>query len=260
MTSAAFFDLDNTLVRGSSLFFLARQLVREGIISRQDMLRFAWFELRFVMTRTENRAHRDLVTSRALSIVAGYTTQEVTRVISSTTSRLLDQRLVPSIVAELREHQRVGRPTFLITASPVELAADLAAKLGMTGAIATTPEILNGVYTGRLVGEPMHGQRKAAAVLDLAKQHHIDLESSFAYSDSQNDVPLLSSVGQAAVVHANGKLCRIARSRGWKVLSARRRLHTYLNRRSATRAQLRSQLEVYGVDPRLVEPMLKIAS
>lgn len=260
MTSAAFFDLDNTLVRGSSLFFLARQLVREGIVSRMEMLRFAWFELRFVLTRSENRSHRDVVTSKALAIVAGYTTQEVSRVISRVTTRLLDQRLVPSIISELREHQRLGRPTFLITASPIELAADLASKLGMTGAIATTPETVNGVYTGRLLGEPMHGQRKASAVLALAERYQLDLGTSFAYSDSQNDLPLLSCVGQAAVVHANRRLCRLARSRGWQVLSARRGWRTLGSPGLAASTQLQHRMEFFPAQPELVEPSLRIAS
>lgn len=260
MTSAAFFDLDNTLVRGSSLFFLARQLVREGIVSRKEIVRFAWFEIRFVLTRSENRSHRDVVTSKALAIVAGYTTQEVSRVISRATTRLLNQRLVPSIVAELREHQRLGRPTFLITASPVELAADLASKLGMTGAIATTPEIVNGVYTGRLVGEPMHGQRKASAVLELAQRHQLDLGMSFAYSDSQNDVPLLSCVGHSAVVHANRRLCRLARSRGWKVLPAGRGWRDFGDQAFAAPAPLQHEMGFHVPDPELAEPALRIAS
>lgn len=218
MGTAAFFDLDNTIVRGSSMYFLARQLVREGIVTRRMLVRFAWMEARFVATRREHSGDRARVTASALALVKGRGIDEVDGLCRRAASRMLHKRLMGPTLRRLRDHQMRGDETWLVTASPVEMARVVAELLGMTGAIATTPAIDDGRYTGELSGAPMHGARKAETIVRIARERGLNLAFASAYSDSQNDVPMLTLVGDAAVVNANRRFQRIARERGWRVL------------------------------------------
>mgnify|MGYP006288770893 FL=1 len=111
---------------------------------------------------------------------------------------------------------------WLVSAGPIELAEIIAQRLGLTGAIATVSEIIHGEYTGHLKSEPMHGPQKAIAIRELAEQRGIDLEHSFAYSDSKNDVPLLSAVGNPIAINPDSELRDIAIRSGWPVHDFRR--------------------------------------
>lgn len=218
MTTVAFFDLDNTLVHGSSLFRVARLLMAEGLLKRRTVTGFALMEARFVIARTESREHRDRIVSDALTLVRGRRAADLSAICHRAAEQLLTKRSVRATVHALREHQRSGAETWLVTASPMEVAEVIAAKLGMTGALATTPEVVEGVYTGHLSGALMHGARKADAIRELAADRGLDLEHAIAYSDSENDLPMLSLTGRAVVVNANRRLRRIARAREWQVL------------------------------------------
>jgi phosphoserine phosphatase len=114
-------------------------------------------------------------------------------------------------------HLDAGQRVWLVTATPVELAAIIARRLGLTGALGTVSEVADGIYTGRLVGEPLHGPAKAEAVLALADREGLDLSRCTAYSDSVNDVPMLSAVGTAVAINPDSNLKREARARGWQV-------------------------------------------
>jgi HAD superfamily hydrolase (TIGR01490 family) len=114
-------------------------------------------------------------------------------------------------------HLDAGQRVWLVTATPVELAAIIARRLGLTGALGTVAEVEDGVYTGRLVGEPLHGPAKAEAVLALAERERLDLSRCTAYSDSFNDVPMLSAVGTGVAINPDSDLKREARARGWQV-------------------------------------------
>jgi len=218
MQQVAFFDLDNTMVHGSSLFHVARRLVSDGLLSRRRVAGFAFMEARFVIARTESRCDRARITGEALQLVSGRTADEVSRVCDSAAERLIATRTVRATVEALRRHQAVGAETWLVTASPIELAGSVARLLGMTGALATVPEIVDGRYTGRLRSGLMHGARKADAIRELAATRSLDLANGYAYSDSENDLPMLSLTGHAAVVNANRRLRSLARMRGWEIL------------------------------------------
>ncbi|HEV2087290.1 MAG TPA: HAD family phosphatase, partial [Cryptosporangiaceae bacterium] len=115
------------------------------------------------------------------------------------------------------KHLDAGQRVWLVTATPVELAQVIARRLDLTGALGTVAEVEGGRYTGRLVGEPLHGPAKAEAVLALAGREHLDLARCTAYSDSCNDVPMLSAVGTAVAINPDNALRRVARERGWDV-------------------------------------------
>jgi phosphoserine phosphatase len=106
---------------------------------------------------------------------------------------------------------------WLVTATPVEVASVIADRLGLTGALGTVAESHDGVYTGRLVGEILHGEAKAEAVRALARREGLDLDRCAAYSDSANDVPMLSLVGQPTAVNPDARLRAYARKHGWAV-------------------------------------------
>ncbi|MHB0929550.1 MAG: HAD family hydrolase [Candidatus Nanopelagicales bacterium] len=220
MKQVAFFDLDNTMVRGSSLFYFARQLMAEGLLRRRTVACFAILEARFVLRRRESAEDRDRVAANALAMVRGHSAMEINALCTRIAERLMGERLVPATLQALRKHQAQGAETWLVTASPIELADAIAAGLGMTGAIATRPDIVDGRYSGTLNHGIMHGPRKAAAIVGLALDRGLDLAGAFAYSDSENDVPMLSLTGHAGVVNANRRLRRIARARGWSILPA----------------------------------------
>jgi len=218
MTTAAFFDLDNTVIRGSSLFHFARRLTGNGVLSRRDLVRFAMREFRYVWSKTESKSTTCFVSNRALTLIAGFSALEMENICKRIVPEFLNQVLIPETVERMRRHQEAGVETWLVTASPIEMAAPIAKSLGMSGVIATIPEIRDGIYTGFLTGAIMRGPMKAEAIRRLALERGIDLEASFAYSDSINDLPLLSMMGRPAVVNANMELQRIAKKNGWELI------------------------------------------
>ena len=130
---------------------------------------------------------------------------------------LMADRIWAGTRALAQQHLDAGQRVWLVTATPVELASIIAHRLGLTGALGTVSEVVDGKYTGRLVGELMHGPAKAEAVLALAEREGLDLTRCTAYSDSANDLPMLSLTGTAVAVNPDTELRAIARARGWTI-------------------------------------------
>jgi HAD superfamily hydrolase (TIGR01490 family) len=225
---AAFFDVDRTLIPGSSLFLMARGLYERDMFRVRDMLRFAWgqamFRLRGEQQRGMNRSRES-----TLDFVAGRSQREL----MSWGREIAEEQIIPRVYSDIVQvidgHRERGDLTFLVTAAPIELAETLARHLNMTGAIATVSEVDDeGFYTGRLVGEVMHGPEKAKAVAERAATLGIDLQECAAYSDSMNDLPLLESVGYPHAVNPEAELKRIAFSRGWPIHELRTRRRALL--------------------------------
>lgn len=223
MRSGAFFDLDNTLVRGSSLFHFGRYLVTRGQLPRRELLRFARAEAQLAVRRTEPEGGPSAIAERVLALASGRSADDVRALAAEFTERHLPGRLVLPVLAELRTFQEVGLPTVLVTASPVDLADAIALRLGMTSAIGTVAEVVGGRYSGRLVGGINHGAAKIVGAVACADRLGIDLTRSWAYSDSINDLPLLGSVGIPIVVNPNRQLAAVAAKNGWRVIDASRR-------------------------------------
>ena len=191
---AAFFDVDNTIIRGASSFHLAVGLYRRGFFRRADLVRFAVHQIRY-LTFGENRQQIDEVRSRALEIMHGRSVAELVAIAEDVYDEVLSLRIFPGTQRLLDQHIRAGHEVWLVTATPVEIAEIIARRLGTTGGLGTIAEHTDGFYTGRLVGDLLHGEAKAAAVRTLAEKEGLDLSRSFAYGDSLNDVPILSEVG-----------------------------------------------------------------
>ncbi|MFP5335368.1 MAG: HAD family hydrolase [Actinomycetes bacterium] len=220
-TAAAFFDVDNTVVRGASIFHLARGLYRRRFFRFRDIARFGWQQTLFVV-RGENLTHVADIRERALAIVAGHSVAELAAIGEEVYDEVIADKVWPGTHDLARAHLAAGQRVWLVTATPIEVASVIARRLGLTGALGTVAEHEDGVYTGRLVGEPLHGPAKAEAVRALAEAEGLDLARCSAYSDSANDIPLLSVVGHPVVVNPDRRLRAHARARGWEVRDYRR--------------------------------------
>ncbi|HET9655585.1 MAG TPA: HAD-IB family hydrolase, partial [Kineosporiaceae bacterium] len=214
--AAAFFDVDNTVMRGASIFHLARGLYRRRFFTLRDIGRFAWEQARFLAVG-ENLEHVEQVQARALSFVAGHSVAELRSVGEEIFDEIMADKIWPGTHALARMHLDAGQRVWLVTATPVEVAEVIAERLGLTGALGTVAEHVDGVYTGRLVGQPMHGAAKAEAVRALAELEGLDLTRCAAYSDSANDIPLLSLVGHPCAINPDARLRRRAHAEGWRI-------------------------------------------
>ncbi|MCR6704360.1 MAG: HAD-IB family hydrolase [Cellulomonas sp.] len=221
---AAFFDVDNTIVRGASAFHLAVGLYRRGFFRPWDLVRFAGHQLRYRMLG-ENRRQIDRLRGEALTIMRGHSVAEVTAIAEDVYDEVLHLRIYPGTRALLDAHRAAGVPVWFVTASPREIAELLARRLGATGALCTVADEVDGFYTGRLVGDLLHGEAKARAVRELADRAGLDLAQSFAYGDSTNDVPLLSTVGHPCAINPDRRLRRRATELGWPMRDFRPARH-----------------------------------
>ncbi|GAB3118601.1 HAD family hydrolase [Glaciibacter psychrotolerans] len=213
----AFFDVDNTLMRGASLYYVGVGAWRRQFITLRDILSFGWKQARFVAVG-ENRAHLDSVRERALEIVVGHRRDELIRLSHEIFDTRLTQRLWPETVEVAQKHLATGREVWLISATAQEVADVIAERLGFTGALGTVLESVEGVFTGALIGSVMHGEQKAHAAQVRAEASGVDLADCWAYSDSHNDIPLLNLVGNPVVVNPDATLGRYAEARDWPVM------------------------------------------
>ena len=221
--SAAFFDVDNTMMRGSSLFHVAAGLAQHNFFTGRQIWGFGVKQLRFVLSGSEHLKDMASAISAALSFVEGREVDDLLALGDEIFDEVLVDKLSPGTLALAKGHLEAGQEVWLVTATPVELATLIARRLGLTGALGTVSEIEDGRYTGRLVGDPLHGPAKAEAVKALAAGEALDLDSCWAYSDSSNDVPMLSLVGNPVAVNPDPTLRAHAREKGWQIKDFRRR-------------------------------------
>ncbi|MGL5858802.1 MAG: HAD family hydrolase [Angustibacter sp.] len=214
--TAAFFDADNTILRGASIFYFARELYRRDFFDAGDLFWMARRQARF-RALGEKLEHVHQIRDRALSFVQGHSVDEISTIGEHVYDEVIAGKIWPGTLALARRHLDAGEPVWLVSATPIEMATTIARRLGLTGALGTVAEHVDGIYTGRLVGEPLHAQVKADAVAALAGRERLDLVACSAYSDSANDIPLLELVGHPCAVNPDARLRAYARSRGWDV-------------------------------------------
>jgi HAD superfamily hydrolase (TIGR01490 family) len=229
-TAAAFFDVDNTIVRGASIFHLARGLYRRDFLTMRDIVRFAIQQARFIALG-EHLDTMAEIQGRALAFIAGRSVAEMQLIGEEIYDEVLADKIWPGTLALARMHEDAGQRVWLVTATPIEVAQVIADRLGLSGALGTVPEHVDGLYTGQLVGAAMHGQAKAEAVAALADREGLALRRCAAYSDSANDIPLLSLVGHPVAINPDSRLRAHARANGWQV-------HDYRTTRKAAKIGL----------------------
>nr|WP_262850936.1 HAD-IB family hydrolase [Mumia quercus] len=215
--AAAFFDVDNTVMQGASLFHLARGLYRRRFFTTRELASAAWKQAYFRYVGVEDPEHVESARAAALAFIAGHPVSELEQVGNEIFDETMASRIWPGTRALAQRHLDEGQRVWLVTAAPVEIARIIARRLGLTGALGTVAESVDGVYTGRLVGDMLHGPAKADAILALARDEGLDLARCSAYSDSFNDLPMLSLVGRPCAINPDAHLRDHARREGWEI-------------------------------------------
>ena len=219
---AAFFDVDNTILRGSSSFLFGKAAFKKGFFDRSDFWRMAWQQARFI-SRGESIKTLDEIRDRALSLIEGHKAAELTALTDEVYEKHISPKLWPETVRLAKEHIAAGREVWLVTATPKEIADVIAHRLGLTGGLGTIVEVKDGILTGKLVGQTLHGKAKRKAVKALAKERNISLRRSYAYSDSVNDLPMLTAVGHAVAINPDVALKHYANKAEWPILDFKKR-------------------------------------
>jgi HAD superfamily hydrolase (TIGR01490 family) len=213
---AAFFDLDKTLIEGASGLHFARAAYRAGLVDRRRMAKDALEHLRYrVAGATDAQAAQ--VRQRAADTLAGVPAVTVARLIPDVMAGVLPA-VYPQMLKEAWAHQDAGRPSYIVTAASQDLSDLLARVLTFDGGVGTPYELADGAFTGRLTGPFNYGEGKAEWIRRTASERGIDLDASYAYSDSASDLPMLRAVGHPVAVNPDAELLRVARAEGWRVM------------------------------------------
>ena len=213
---AAFFDLDRTLIAGSSAFQFGRAAYKAGLVSRRQLAGDAWENVRFRLRGSTDKS-TDALRERIGTMLEGVRVRDLRRLAPDVLAGVLP-RLYPQMLEIAYEHQDAGRPIFICTAASQEMAELMAIVLTFDGAVGSVSEVVDGHYTGRSGGPFTYREGKAEAIRELAEREDIDLSRSWAYSDSESDLPMLRLVGHPVAVNPDAELGRVARGEGWEVL------------------------------------------
>jgi HAD superfamily hydrolase (TIGR01490 family) len=213
---AAFFDLDKTLMEGSSAVHFGRAAYNAGLISKRQLLKDAWANVQFRLRGSTDETTQALW-DRILDSIAGTRVVDLARLAPQILAGVLP-RLYPQMLATAWGHQDAGRPVYIVTAASQELSELLATVLGYDGGIGARSEVRDGVYTGRPDGPFTYREGKAEAIRQVAEQEGFDLAESYAYSDSESDLPMLRAVGHPVAVNPDAELRAVAREEGWELV------------------------------------------
>jgi HAD superfamily hydrolase (TIGR01490 family) len=217
--AAAFFDLDRTMMAGSSGMHFARAAYRSGMVGRAQLTRWAAEHVRFRL-RGSTDEQTAQVLSQVKELLAGVPERDIERLAPDLLAGVLP-RIYPEMLDEVRAHEDAGRPTFIVSAAGNGLVEMLARVLGMQGGIGTRYEVDgDGLLTGRIVEPFVYGEGKVAAMERFAAEHGVDLDESWAYSDSASDLPMLRAVGNPVAVNPDPELAEVAAREGWRVMRA----------------------------------------
>jgi HAD superfamily hydrolase (TIGR01490 family) len=214
--AAAFFDLDRTLMAGSSGIFFARAAYEAGMITRGRLLGDLYQNLRFRL-RGSTDDWADAVRARVGEMLAGVAVRDLQRMSPRVLAGVLP-RLYPQMLERAYRHQDAGRPVYIVTAASQEMADLMALVLAFDGGLGSRLEVRDGHYTGRPDGPFNYREGKVHSLRELSAREGIDLAASYAYSDSESDLPMLRAVGNPVVVNPDPELARIAAREGWEIL------------------------------------------
>jgi HAD superfamily hydrolase (TIGR01490 family) len=217
LKAGAFFDLDKTLMAGSSGMQFARAAARAGIVSRRQLARWAGDHLRYRLRGATDEETADVL-KVVRELITGVPARDIDRMGPEVMAAILP-RIYPEMLAEIHAHQDAGRPTFIVSAAGNDLVQSLAGVLQMEGGIGTRYEVgPDGRFTGRLDGPFVYGPGKVEAMQRFADEHGIDLAGSYAYTDSCSDLPMLRAVGNPVTVNPDRELAEVAKREGWLVM------------------------------------------
>ena len=216
MTAAAFFDLDRTLMAGSSAFQFGRASYQAGLMSRRQLARDAWANIRFRLQGSTDEA-TEALRERIFTSIKGTRVVELQRLGPRVLAGVLP-RIYPQMLDVAYSHQDAGRKAYIVTAASQEMAEVLAHVLVFDGGIGSRSEISDGRYTGRPGGPFTYREGKAQEMRRLAAEEGLDLAESYAYSDSESDLPMMRAVGHPVAVNPDRELARVAAQEGWEIM------------------------------------------
>ncbi len=214
--AAAFFDLDKTLMAGSSGLHWARAARSAGLLTRRQMARYARENVKFRLQGSTDAA-TDKITAEVAAMIKGRRVIDFERMYPKVLAGVLPQ-VYEQMLETAYAHQDAGRPVYIVTASSQEMAEMMAHVLGFDGAIGARSEIVDGVYTGRPGGVFTYREGKAIEIRRLAEEKRFDLAASYAYSDSESDLPMLRVVGNPVAVNPDAALLKVAKEEGWSIM------------------------------------------
>lgn len=219
---AAFFDVDNTLIRGSTIYFLGRGMYQRGYFTKKDISRFVLANLRFRLTGKENKEEIARFQKAATDFIGGHSVKDIEAIGQEIYDEFVSPAIWQGTIDIAQKHLLNQEEVWLVTAAPEDMAVLIANRLGFTGALGSKAEIKNGSYTGAMSGALLHGKEKAVAVRDLAQRSGLNLANCYAYSDSNNDLPLLQCVGNPSAINPDAILGLRAMAEGWPIHDFRR--------------------------------------
>ena len=215
--SAAFFDVDKTVIAKAAMVAFARPLYDAGFINRRLLAQAAYNNLRFRGFRGPDAKRMAELREMGLRTIKGWNASEVRDIVKRTLPERIEPAIFPAALTAIRCHQRDGQDVYLVSAEPEEIVAPLAEHIGVYHVICSQATVgADGCYTGESRSW-IYGPAKATAIREAARRHNIDLQGSFAYSDSATDEPMLATVGHPVAVNPDRALERIAAARGWEV-------------------------------------------
>lgn len=227
-SAAAFFDLDRTLISGSSAFVLAIAARKAGLVPTSQFVRDAGSAVAFRFSgASDDTSHG--VRDRILGAVRGVRVDDLVALNIDIVPKLMD-KVRPEAMRLIDTHRHAGRATYIVSASPIELVEPLAKALGMTAGIGTRSEIVDGVYTGELAAPFCYGPGKVAAMEEIARWEGLELDRCWAYTDSASDLPMMHAVGHPVAVNPDAKLERLAAEQGWPVVVFSKRTKAVVRR------------------------------
>lgn len=209
-------------MRGSSLYFLSRGMYKRGFFTKKDISNFIVSNLRYRLSGVEKSEEIAKAQQAACEFFRGHDVLEIEKMGLEVYDEYVSPALWAGTIDIANEHLSAGREVWLVTATPKDLAELIAKRLGFTGALGTVAETKDGLYTGKLIGQLLHGPNKAVAIRELANQEGIDLSASYAYSDSHHDIPLLEAVGNPRVINPDSLLQTYANKKHWQIYDFRR--------------------------------------
>jgi HAD superfamily hydrolase (TIGR01490 family) len=217
--SAAFFDLDKTVIAKSSALAFGRPFYRDGLITRRDVVKSAYAQLVYRLGGADDQ-QMARIRDHLADLCRGWRVDQVSQIVNEALQELINPYVYAEAAALIDEHRAAGRDIVVVSSSGEEMVRPIVEQLGITDVIATRMVVKDGRYTGE-VAYYAAGPTKADAVREMAAARSYDLSTSYAYSDSISDVPMLETVGHPNVVNPDRSLRKVAAERGWPVLEFR---------------------------------------
>ena len=216
MKTAAFFDLDKTILARSSSFAFARPFYKGGLIGRTDVIRSAYAQFVYLASGADHEQMESMRTYMS-KLVKGWEVDKVRAIVAETLDEIVDPMVYQEAVSLIADHKAAGHDIIIISSSGTDVVEPIGERLGVDIAIGTQVEVEDGQYTGEILFYA-YGEGKAEAMRALAVEHGYHLEDCYAYTDSQTDLPMLDAVGHPVAVNPDAELRRIAEERDWPIM------------------------------------------